>query len=206
MLIALALAAAMLLVPVPVSAAGAAPDGPPAAAASQPLPSPSAEAAELDSLFAALKDLTDDGDARTVEARIQALWLDSGDAEVNRLMDYAVAAINARAYALAVGYLDSIILRQPDYAEGWNKRATVYWLMGAYDRSYYARSLADIDRTLALEPRHWGALAGRGWILQDFGEDRRAIDAFRQALAIDPNREDVRVSLRLLEDKLGKGI
>ncbi len=206
MRIALALVAAVLLARAPVSAAGAMPDGRPAAAAAQPMPSPSARAAELDSLFAALKDVTDDADARTVEARIQALWLDSGNAEVNRLMDYAIAAIDARAYTLAVGYLDSVVRRKPDYAEGWNKRATVYWLMGAYDRSFYAKSLADIDRTLALEPRHWGALAGRGWIMEDLGQDRQAIDAYRQALAINPNREDVRVSLRLLEDKLGKGI
>ncbi len=199
MRIALALAAAIWLAPVPGSAAGPTPDGPAA-------PSPSAKAAELDSLFAALKVVTDDADARTVEARIQALWLDSGDAEVNRLMDFAIAAVNARAYTLAIGYLDSIVLRKPDYAEGWNKRATVYWLMGESDQSYYARSLADIDRTLALEPRHWGALAGRGMILQDLGKDREAIAAFRQSLAIDPNREDVRVALRLLEDKLGKGI
>ncbi len=202
MLIAPALAAAFALLPLSPATAAAVPVAPDAAAQI----SPSAKAAELDSLFAALKAISDDSDARIVEARIQALWRDSGDAEVNRLMDYAIAAINARAYTLAIGYLDSIVLRKPDFAEGWNKRATVFWLMGASDPSFYAMSLADIDRTLALEPRHWGALAGRGMILQDLGKDRQAIDAFRRALAIDPFREDVRVGLRLLEDKLGKGI
>ncbi len=199
MRIALTLAALMLLVP--ASGADAAADKPAVAA-----PSASARAVELDSLFAALTAVTEESDARTVEARIQQLWLESGDAEVDRLMGYAIAAVNAGAYTLAIGYLDSIVLRKPDYAEGWNKRATVYWLMGANDRAFYARSLSDIARTLALEPRHWGALAGRGWILQDLGKDRQAVAAFRQALAIDPWREDVRVSLRLLEDKLGKGI
>ncbi len=201
MRIALALAAALLAAPVPVSAAGPAADQPAAAAPSRP-----AKAAELDSLFAALKSVTDEGDARIVETRIQELWLDSGDAEVNRLMGTAIAAVDAGAYTLAIGYLDSIVLRKPDYAEGWNKRATVYWLMGADDHSFYEKSLADIDRTLALEPRHWGALAGRGWIMQDLGKDQEALTAYRQSLAIDPWREDVLVSLRLLEDKLGKGI
>ena len=201
MRIALALAAALLLSPMPVSAAAPAP-GETAHAA----PTGSAKAAELDSLFAALKSVSDESDARIVEARIQDLWLDSGDPQVNRLMGYAIAAVNAGAYTLAIGYLDSIVLRKPDYAEGWNKRATVYWLMGADDHSFYARSLADIDRTLELEPRHWGALAGRGWIMQDLGKDREALAAYRQSLAIDPWREDVLVSLRLLEDKLGKGI
>ena len=204
MRISLALAMAVLLAPLPASAAAAVADEPPAAAG-QP-PSSTARAAELDSLFAALKAVTEEADARLVEARIQALWLDSGDAEVNRLMEYAIAAVNARAYTLAIGYLDSIVLRKPDYAEGWNKRATVYWLMGAFDRAFYTRSLADISRTLQLEPRHWGALAGRGMILQDLGKDDEAVAAYRQALAIDPHREDVRVALRLLEDKLGKGI
>ena len=202
MRIALALVVALLFVPVPVAAAEPQPGAPAAAAP----PSQAAKADELDSLFAALGTVTEEGDARIVEARIQALWLESGDAEVDRLMDYAIAATNARAYELAIGYLDSIVLRKPDFAEGWNKRATVYWLMGADDPSLYDRSLADIDRTLMLERRHWGALAGRGWIMQDLGEHRKAVEAFRQSLAIDPWREDVRVSLRLLEDKLGKGI
>jgi tetratricopeptide (TPR) repeat protein len=201
MRIALALAAALLLAPMPVSAAAPTPGGP-----AEAVPSGSAKAAELDSLFAALKSVSDESDARVIESRIQDLWLDSGDVEVNRLMDYAIAAVNAGAYTLAIGYLDSIVLRAPDYAEGWNKRATVYWLMGVDDHSFYAKSLADIDRTLKLEPRHWGALAGRGMIMQDLGEDKQAVAAFRQSLAIDPWREDVLVSLRLLEDKLGKGI
>ena len=132
MRIALALAAALLLAPLPASAAAAAAAEPPAAAGRPPS---SARAAELDSLFAALKAVTGRKPMRASSRRaIQELWLDSGDAEVNRLMDYAIAAVNARAYTLAIDYLDSIVLRKPDYAEGWNKRATVYWLMGADDR------------------------------------------------------------------------
>ena len=128
-------------------------------------------------------------------------WLNSGDVEVNKLMDFTIAAMNARAYSLAINYLDSIVAMKPDYAEGWNKRATVYWLMRDYDKS-----LADIQHTLALEPRHWGALAGLGMIMRDRGEKKKAVEAFRQALAIDPNLDDVKVGLELLEDQLGKDI
>jgi hypothetical protein len=151
MWIALALAAALLFAPMPVSAAAPSPGGPAQAAPSGP-----ATAAELDSLFAALKSVSDESDARIIESRIQDLWLDSGDVEINRPIDYAIAAVNAGAYALAIGYLVSLVLRAPDYAEGWNKCATVYWPMGADDHLFYAKSLADIDRTLKLEPRHWG--------------------------------------------------
>jgi tetratricopeptide (TPR) repeat protein len=188
MRIGLALAVAFALLPLSPATAAAVPAAPDAAAQI----SPSAKAAELDSLFAALKSVSDESDARVIETRIQDLWLDSGDVEVDRLMDCAIAAVNAGAYTLAIGYRDSIVLRAPDYAEGWNKRATVYWLMGSDDHSFYVKSLADVDRTLKLEPRHWGALAGRGMIMRDLGEDKQAVAAFRQSLAIDPGARTCR--------------
>ena len=121
-------------------------------------------------------------------------------------MGTAIAAVNAGAYTLAIGYLNSIVLRAPDYAEGWNKRATVYWLMGADDH----RSMPSRWPISTARSRSSRAIGGRSpaaaWIMQDLGKDKQAVAAFRQSLAIDPWREDVLVSLRLLEDKLGKGI
>ena len=188
----------LLAAAAPVAAEVEVPVNPPA----QPPGAPAAvDPAKLDSLFARLKVTDETVEARRIEAEIWERWLDSGDAEINKLMGWAITAMNIRAYTLALGYLDTIILTRPEYAEGWNKRATVYWLMRDYERS-----LADIDRTLALEPRHWGALAGRGMILRDRGEYQKAVEAFRAALDIDPNLEDVRVGLRLLEDRLGKDI
>jgi len=160
-----------------------------------------ARAERLDALFADLKTAQSAEEGRAIERDIVHLWLESGDAEVDRLMGYAIAAMNLQAYTLALNYLDTVVLTKPDYAEGWNKRATVYFLV---DR--LQDSIADIQRTLALEPRHFGALAGLGMIMVKLGDKERAIEAFKAALAINPSLEDVRVELYVLEDQLRKGI
>ena len=87
-------------------------------------------------------------------------------------------------YPLALDVLDQVVLVKPDFAEGWNKRATVYYLLDDY-----AASLTDIRRTLALEPRHFGALAGLGMILEHTGHEERAIEVFRRALEINPQMD-----------------
>ncbi len=196
MRIAFALAAALLASPASALAVETPPAATPPAVAA-----PDANNPGLDALFASLKETDDYSEARKIEAKIWALWMDAGDQQVNRLMDYTIAAMDARAYSLAISYLDAMIAMKPEFAEGWNKRATVYWMMGDY-----GHSLSDIQRTLALEPRHWGALSGLGMIMRDLGELEKAVTAFRLALEIDPNLEDVKVGLQLLEDKLGKGI
>src|SRR6516164_5641397 len=84
-----------------------------------------------------------------------------------------------------------------DYVEAWNRRATLYYL-----QNDYARSLADIAQVLAREPRHFGALAGLGMIMQDLGEDKRALEAFRKALAINPHLEKVPDLVKTLSDKV----
>ena len=82
---------------------------------------------------------------------------------------------------LALPMLDDMVARAPGWAEAWNKRATALYLAGEHDRS-----LSDIDRVLALEPRHFGALAGMGLIRIAKGQYREALDAFRRALAVNP--------------------
>ena len=90
------------------------------------------------------------------------------------------------AHGPAIKLLDAVIRLRPDYIEGWNRRATLYYLKGDY-----ARSLQDIQQVLAREPRHFGALAGLGTILQEIGEDKAALEAFRRALAVDPHLEGI---------------
>lgn len=159
------------------------------------------KAARLDTLFTQLKAAGSSGEAKPIEATIWTLWLQSGDREIDRLMEHTMQAMNIRAFSLAINYLDAIVAMKPDYAEGWNKRATVHWLM-----QDYGKSLADIEKTLALEPRHWGALAGLGMIMRDIGEPQKAVAAFRKALEIDPHLDDVKAGLDILEQELGKDI
>ena len=137
-------------------------------------------AERLDALFAGLKTTRVEEEADTIVAEIWRLWMQSGNAEVDAQMQRAILLMGS-APAMAMPILDDIVARLPVWAEGWNKRATVLYLIGEYDRS-----LADCDRVLALEPRHFGALAGIGLIRIQKDEPREALAAFRKALAVNP--------------------
>jgi tetratricopeptide (TPR) repeat protein len=151
----------------------------------------------LDFLFGALKAAPDDASAKHVEARIWALWMQTPSDTAALLMLRARAAIDAQQIDVALKLLDAIIKLRPDYTEAWNRRATLYYL-----QNDYARSLADIQQVLTREPRHFGALAGLGMIMQDLGDDKRALDAFRKALAINPHLEKVPELVKQLSEKV----
>lgn len=161
----------------------------------------STDVAQLNQLFAELKAAPDSAKGRDLERQIVQMWLRSGDPEVDQLMQWAVTAMSIESYTLALSYLDSVVVAAPQFAEGWNKRATVYFYLG-----HDSESLADIERTLALEPRYFGAFAGLGMIKLRQGKDEEALDAFKRALAIDPNLDDIKSQMFLLEDKLGRKI
>ena len=120
----------------------------------------------LEFLFGALKAAPDEASAKHVEARIWAIWLQTSSDTVSLLMTRAKAAMEAQNSDVALKLLDSVIKLRPDYVEGWNSRATLYYL-----RNDYAHSLEDIEQVLAREPRHFGALAGLGMIMQDLGDE-----------------------------------
>jgi tetratricopeptide (TPR) repeat protein len=151
---------------------------------------------QLDDLFQSLKTASSKETARAAEDGIWRLWLESGSDTVDLLMSWAMKAMEAKDYATALDFLDRIVIMKPDYAEGWNKRATVYFLMDDY-----SKSIADIGKTLALEPRHFGALSGLGMIMRELGEDKRAIEAYQKALAVDPNLDGVQKALDELQTK-----
>ena len=155
---------------------------------------PKTKAAQLDELFATLKAAPNDEAASAAERSTNRLWLQSGSDTVDLLMNWALKAMSEKDYSLALDYLDRVTIMKPDYAEGWNTRATVHFL--AQD---YSASIKDINRTLALEPRHYGAMSGLGMILKELGEDKRAIAAFREALKIDPYLDSVKKALADLE-------
>lgn len=151
----------------------------------------------LDTLFSALKIAPNDASAKAIEDRIWSVWTASGSDTCNLLMSREKAASDAKEYDLAIRLLDSVVALKPDYVEAWNRRATIYYL-----KQDYPHALADLAEVLAREPRHFGALSGLGLILQEIGDDKDALDAYRKALAIDPHLENVPETVRTLTDKV----
>jgi tetratricopeptide (TPR) repeat protein len=151
----------------------------------------------LDRLFAALKVAPDEESAKYIENRIWAIWLASSSDTANLLMGRVKTATDNKDFDLAIRLLNAIIDIRPDFTEAWNRRATVY-----YTKKDFGRALADIHEVLAREPRHFGALSGLGIILQELGDEKRALDAFRRALAIHPRLERVPELVKKLGEKI----
>ena len=149
----------------------------------------------LDDLFVRLKEEGKDPDGRTIEAEILKRFHRSGSDTVDLLLQWGMQAMEEKEYPLALDVFDQVILLKPDFAEGWNKRATVYFLMNDY-----GPSVADIRQTLAIEPRHFGALAGFGMILRDIGKERQALGVFRKALDINPRLDNIAEAIEDLEE------
>ena len=135
----------------------------------------------LDALFERLKTTDSETEAASLTYQIWVIWRQSENDIVNTLMSKGVEEMSRRNYEAAVDTFSEVIKLEPDLAEAWNKRATVYYLMGEYEAS-----VRDIERTLALEPRHFGALSGLGFIYLSHGEGRAALEAFEAALEINP--------------------
>jgi tetratricopeptide (TPR) repeat protein len=151
----------------------------------------------LDFLFGALKVAPDEDSAKHVEARIWALWNQTSSDTTALLMQRANAAMEAKQMDVALKLLDAVIKLRPDYVEGWNRRATLYYL-----QNDYTHSLEDIEQVLIREPRHFGALAGLGMIMQELGDDKRALDAFRKALDVNPHLDKVPELVKTLTEKV----
>ncbi len=155
------------------------------------------ESYSLDTLFAALKIAPDDASAKAIEDRIWAQWLVSGSDTCTLLMTRVKEATDDKNLDLAIRLLDAVIALRPDYVEAWNRRATVYYL-----KQDYGHALADLRQVLAREPRHFGALSGLGLILQDIGDDKHALQAYRKALEIDPRLENIPEAVKTLSEKV----
>ncbi len=151
----------------------------------------------LDTLFGALKIAPDTASAKAIENRIWEAWIVSGSDTCDLLMTRVKDAIEEKDYDLALRLLNSIIVIRPGYVEAWNQRATVYYL-----KDDYARAIADIAEVLAREPRQFGALAGLGMMLQDIGDDKDALEAYRKALAIDPHLDNIPDAVKTLTEKV----
>jgi tetratricopeptide (TPR) repeat protein len=146
-------------------------------------------ATELDKLFAKLHKKQ-----AGAEAQIFELWLQSESPTADVLLGQSVKAIIAKEFASALPMLDVLINSYPDYAEARNKRAALHFAQGEKEMA-----LSDIAAALELEPRHFGALLGRGMIYHDMGRDKEALAAYREALAINPEMESVKSAIKELE-------
>jgi tetratricopeptide (TPR) repeat protein len=151
----------------------------------------------IDFLFEALKAAPDAEIAKQVENRIWATWLASGSDTADLLMNRVKGAIEAKDTRLAIQLLGSIIEIKPDYIEAWNRRATLFFAL-----KDYGRAMADIREVLNREPRHFGALAGLGMILEEIGESKQALEAYRKALAINPHMQRVPDQVKALTEKV----
>ena len=133
------------------------------------------------------------------ENSLWQVWSRSGDAEVDALFALGVEQMTLRQGSAAVDIFSRIIDKKPDFAEGWNKRATVYFLMGEYDKS-----LRDCDEVIKRNPVHFGALSGYGQIYLHLGEPERALPYLERALAVNPNMEQVERVVEQLKDLLAR--
>lgn len=148
----------------------------------------------LDKLFERLAAAKTAEEAKGIANLIQRRWARSGSDTADLLMTRAQDALKARELPLAIELLDRVITLEPDWAEGWNQRANALFLAGDP-----IRSLLDIAETLKREPRHYGAMMGLGTILRQQGDDKRAMVAYRRALAVYPQLEGVKDAVESLK-------
>ncbi len=160
----------------------------------KPRPDP---ATQLNALFEALKLAPDATMARQIEDRIEAMLARSGSATADLLMTRAKTVSDAKDYDLSIKLLDSVVDLYPNFTEAYAQRATAYYL-----KKDLGRSLADLRVVVAREPRHYTALAGLGIIFGDIGEDKRALEAFRRAVAVNPHIRAIPEMMKKLEVKV----
>jgi tetratricopeptide (TPR) repeat protein len=131
------------------------------------------------------------------ERGLRLLWSRSGDADIDRLLAQGSEHMQAQRYKEAIDAFSQVIRRKPAFAEGWNLRATVYYLAGEYQRS-----IADCDEVLKRNPRHFGALAGYGQIYYKLEQYEKALEFWRRALEVNPNMLGVEMNIKGVEDLL----
>ena len=141
----------------------------------------------LDSLFEHLRQATDARGAARAEREIWQRWMESGDPTADAHMLRGLTALGRHDHPAALLAFDALVEAASDFAEGWNKRATVHWLMGNH-----AESVRDIERTLKLEPRHFGALSGLAMIHEANGQSFEALDALERLAKIHPQLPNLR--------------
>jgi tetratricopeptide (TPR) repeat protein len=135
--------------------------------------------------------------ATTIESEIWVIWAQTGDAALDKVFEIGSQALAVGDTRTALKIFDAIVEKKPKFAEGWNKRATIHYLIGDYEAS-----LADIDRTLELEPHHFGALAGLGLVNVELDRDEAALDAFERVLKVAPQSESAKQNIEIIKQRI----
>ncbi len=152
---------------------------------------------QLDRLFGQLRKSSSGPEIITAERQIWQLWMEGGSAAENESLQNAAVAMGSGRFPLSEDILNRLIAQTKTFPEAFNKRATLYYLMGRYEES-----LSDIALVLDLEPRHFGALSGKGMVLQKMGRNAEALSAYREALVVHPHMVGTRLAIQQLESLL----
>jgi len=147
----------------------------------------------LDALFAALSTADDEATAAALETEIWTIWHEIDDPASARLLRQGSQAMAERVFPVAVVSFDRLVARSPEFAEAWNRRATLHYMMGDD-----TASIRDIEQTLALEPRHFGALSGLGLIMMRNDRPLAALRSFEAALEVHPHLPAARAHIEPL--------
>jgi tetratricopeptide (TPR) repeat protein len=179
------------------------PSAPPAAKQGSTLPKTPAEREKtLSDLYALLATSDDEESAKAITDAIERVWLHSGSATIDLLMERSIKAMSEKKVDLALKLLDHVVDLAPDFTEAWNRRAYVHFV-----RNDIERALGDLRRTLALDPHHFKALDGLGQIMREIGQKKAALRAFKELLDVHPYWSGAKQAVEELEREVdGQGI
>ena len=155
-----------------------------------------AQTVELDTLFTELQD-PENAEWKKSEQKIWAEWSKSGSPAMDHLLRRGQKAMRQGDLKVAIGHFSTVIDHSPEFAEAWNMRATAFYLM-----QEFGLSVADIQRTLRLNPRHFGAMAGLGTIFDQLDRKKEALAVYRRALEVHPNQDGLKENIERLEDEV----
>lgn len=158
-------------------------------------------APELPGLFEQLREASVEIDTRALEIEIWRHWLTAPDPLSDRLMSRISLAMAAGELDSALTLCNQLVGNSPDFAEAWNKRATLHYMMGDHDSS-----VSDIRETLVREPRHFGAISGLGLIFMHQKNLEAAMEAFEQVLVISPGSVSARSNIEFIRNRAGTEI
>jgi len=151
----------------------------------------------LGELFSQLQMASSSAKASQMEAKIWSIWSEADNADIDKVYQIGTQALALGDLTTALKIFDAIVAKAPNFAEGWNKRATSYFMMDRYEES-----LADIDHTLELEPHHFGALAGLGLVNIKLDRDEAALDAFERVLKVSPQSDSAKANIEFVKQRI----